>query len=81
MDGVVILNAFSDGIDPDCSRFVRISNCYIDSYDDAICLKASQALGKPRPTEHVTVTNCVLRTNCKNFKMGTESRGDFKNIA
>ena len=80
VDGVVILNAYSDGIDPDCSRFVRISNCYIDSADDAICLKTSQALGKPRPTEQVTVTNCVLRTNCNNFKMGTESRGDFKNI-
>jgi polygalacturonase len=34
-----------------------------------------------RPTEHITVTNCVLRTNCSNFKFGTESTGDFRNIA
>jgi hypothetical protein len=81
IDGVKILNGYCDGIDPDCSRFVRIANCYIDTYDDAICLKTSQALGKPAPTEHVTVTNCILRTNCSNFKMGTESRGDFRNIA
>ena len=81
IDGVSVLNGFSDGIDPDCSRFVRIANCYIDTWDDAICLKSSQALGKPRATEHVTVSNCVLRTNCNHFKMGTESRGGFKNIA
>ncbi|MBI4876019.1 MAG: right-handed parallel beta-helix repeat-containing protein [Acidobacteria bacterium] len=81
IDGVSILNGYSDGIDPDCSRFVRISNCYIDSADDAVCLKTSQALGRPQPTEHVTVTNCVLRTNQNHFKLGTESRGAFRNIA
>jgi len=78
--GVRILNSYCDGIDPDCSRMVRIADCYVDSYDDAIVLKASQALGAPHPTEQVTVTNCVLRTNCNHFKLGTESRGDFRNI-
>lgn len=78
--GVRILNSYSDGIDPDCSRLVRISDCYVDSYDDAIVLKTSQALGEPRATEQVTITNCVLRTNCNHFKLGTESRGDFRNI-
>jgi hypothetical protein len=81
VDGVQIINGYSDGIDPDCSRFVRISNCYVDAYDDAICLKSSQALGRPRMTEHITVTNSVLRTNCNHLKMGTESRGGFRNIA
>ncbi len=81
IDGISVVNGFSDGIDADCSRFVRISNCYVDSFDDAICLKSSQALGKPRATEHVTVTNCVLRTSCNHLKMGTESRGGFRNIA
>lgn len=81
IEGVRILNSYSDGIDPDCSRFVRIANCYVDSWDDAIVLKTSQALGEPRPTEHVTITNCVLRTSCNHFKLGTESRGDFRNIA
>jgi hypothetical protein len=79
--GVTVLNSYADGIDPDSSRFVRISNCYVDSWDDAICPKASQALGRPRSTENLVVTNCVLRTNCSNFKFGTESRGDLKNIA
>ena len=81
VDGVTILNGYADGIDPDASRYVRISNCFIDSWDDAICPKASLALGYRRATEHVTVTNCVLSTSCNHFKLGTESEGGFKNIA
>ncbi len=83
VEGVTILNGYADGIDPDSSRYVRISNCFIDSWDDAICPKASPSMGmdKKRAVEHLTVTNCVLRTSCSNFKFGTESSGDFKNIA
>jgi hypothetical protein len=80
IEGVSVVNSYADGIDPDCSRFVRIANCYIDSHDDAICPKASQALGQPRATEHLVVTNCILRTDCNAFKFGTESRGDFRNV-
>ena len=79
--GVTVLNSFADGIDPDASRYVRIANCYVESSDDAICPKASPSMGYARPTEHLTVTNCVLRTNANNFKFGTESSGDFRNIA
>ncbi|MBC8082901.1 MAG: right-handed parallel beta-helix repeat-containing protein [Hymenobacter sp.] len=50
-----------DGIDVDCCRHVRISNCTINSpWDDAICLKSSYALGFPRATENVTITNCQV---------------------
>ncbi len=80
IEGVSVVNSYADGIDPDCSRFVRIANCYVDSHDDAICPKASQALGEPRPTEHLVVTNCILRTDCNAIKFGTESRGDFRNV-
>lgn len=81
IDNARILNGYADGIDPDCCRYVRISNCYVESSDDAICLKASLALGARRSTEHVTVTNCVLTSSSNNFKMGTESSGDFKDVA
>jgi polygalacturonase len=83
VDGVHVVNGYSDGIDPDSSRYVRISNSYVDTYDDAICPKASPSMGmdKRRPVEHLTVTNCVLRTNCSNFKFGTESSGDFRHVA
>jgi polygalacturonase len=81
IEGVTILNAYADGIDPDSSRYVRIRNCYIDAWDDTICPKASHALGYKRSVENLTVTNCVLTTNSNHFKFGTESGGDFKNIA
>ncbi len=82
IDGVTILNGYADGIDPDASRYVRISNCYIDCWDDAICPKASPSLGmdQRRNVEHLVVTNCVTRTNCNNFKFGTESSWDLKDV-
>ena len=80
IQGVTILNGYCDGIDPDCCHHVRIANCYVESWDDAIVPKASFALGHRRSTENVTVTNCVLTTGCNCFKLGTESSGDFKNI-
>ncbi|HEY4358575.1 MAG TPA: glycosyl hydrolase family 28 protein [Acidobacteriaceae bacterium] len=81
IDNVTILTGHADGIDPDCCRHVRISNCYVESADDSLCLKASGALGERGATEYVTVTNCVLRTASIHFKCGTESCGDFRHIA
>src|SRR5947208_2048147 len=50
-----------DGIDIDCCRNVRVSNCSVNSpWDDAICLKSSFALGYARATEMVTISNCLL---------------------
>jgi polygalacturonase len=50
-----------DGLDIDCCRNVRVSNCTVNSpWDDAICLKSSYALGYARPTENVTITNCQV---------------------
>jgi len=80
LDNVTIRNGLSDGIDPDCSRYVRISNCFVESVDDAIVLKSSGALGERRSTEFITVDNCILRTASIHFKCGTESCGDFRNI-
>jgi polygalacturonase len=80
IDGVTILNGYSDGIDPDCCRHTRIANCHIESKDDAIVPKASFSLGEHRSTEYLTVTNCILITACNGFKLGTESGGDFKHI-
>jgi hypothetical protein len=81
IDSVTILNAFADGIDPDACRNVRISNCHIESHDDAIVPKTSFSLGEHRASENITVTNCYLATIAQCFKLGTESGGDFKRIA
>jgi polygalacturonase len=80
ISGVTILNGFSDGIDPDACQNVRISGCYIDCFDDAIVPKASFSLGIRRSVENLTVTNCILASNCNAFKFGTETGGGFKNV-
>lgn len=69
-------NANNDGIDIDCCRRVRISDCDIDSGDDAIVLKSTA----DRACTDVLVTNCAVRSTCNALKLGTESNGGFENI-
>ena len=50
-----------DGMDIDCCRNVRVSNCSVNSpTDDGICLKSSYGLNEARATENVTITNCFV---------------------
>jgi len=57
----VTVDTNRDGINLDCCRNVRVSNCAINTpIDDALCLKTSYALGEKRVTENVTVTNCLI---------------------
>lgn len=76
-----ILNGYSDGIDPDCCRNVRITRCRIDSRDDALCLKSSLIRGVRGGTANVQVDNCHLVTVHNGIKLGTESSGGFRHIA
>ena len=64
-----------DGLDIDSCRNVRITNCSINSpNDDAIVLKSSYALGFPRVTENVTITNCLVA----GYDIGSLLGGTFK---
>jgi polygalacturonase len=67
-----------DGMDIDCCRNVRISNCTVNSpYDDGICLKSTYSLGFFRATENVTITNCeVSGYDEGSFLDGTYKRED-----
>ncbi len=80
--GITLLNNFlainTDGIDPDSSRNVIISDSYIEAGDDCIVLKTTNRGGPVMPTENVTVTNCVLLSAASALKLGTESWGDFR---
>ncbi len=65
-----------DGMDIDCCRNVRVSNCSVNSpWDDAICLKSSFGLGHARATEMVTITNCLVSGS---FALGSLLEGTFK---
>jgi polygalacturonase len=66
-----------DGFDIDACRNVRISNVYVNTpNDDAIVLKSSYALGFPRATENVTITNSQV----SGFDLGTMLDGTFKTM-
>lgn len=68
-----------DGMDIDCCRNVRVSNCSVNSpWDDAICLKSSYALGYARATEMVTITNCMVTGT---YEEGTLLDGTWKKFA
>jgi polygalacturonase len=68
-----------DGMDIDCCRNVRVSNCYINApWDDGICPKSSFALGYARPTEKVTISNCYV-SGC--WELGTLLDGSYKRQA
>ena len=64
-----------DGIDIDCCRHVRVSNCSVNSpFDDGICPKSSYGLGFARATENVTITNCQVT----GYDEGTFLDGTYK---
>jgi hypothetical protein len=51
---------WADGIDPDGCRDVRISNCTIETGDDAIVFYSMDWYGPAQPCEDITVMNCRL---------------------
>jgi polygalacturonase len=69
-------NRNNDGLDIDGCRRVVVSNCIIDSDDDAIVLKSTGKAG----CENVVITNCIASSFTNAIKCGTESTGGFRNI-
>jgi hypothetical protein len=80
VERVTVRDAFSDGIDPDSCRRVRIRDCDVESDDDAVCIKTSLALGAARACEDVVVTGCRLHSPSNGFKIGTETSGDVRHV-
>uniref|UniRef100_Q02B93 Glycoside hydrolase, family 28 n=1 Tax=Solibacter usitatus (strain Ellin6076) TaxID=234267 RepID=Q02B93_SOLUE len=73
----------TDGIAVDSSRNVRISNCYIDTGDDGIVIKAgkdSDGLRVNRPTENVSITNCSVHHAHGAVTIGSETSGWVRNL-
>ncbi len=67
----------TDGIDVLYSRNVEIGNTFISTGDDGIVLKNWSA---DKTVENVHVYNCEVMSCTNSFKIGTETRGDIKNI-
>jgi hypothetical protein len=83
--GIVIRNPAigpnTDGIDLTGCQNVVVSNCLIDTGDDAICLKSENPYGDtPRLSQNIAATNCIITSSTNGFKIGTASQGGFENI-
>ncbi len=77
IDGLT-MDTNRDGMDIDCCRNVRIVNCAVNSpWDDAIVLKSSYALGYPRATENLEISNCYVTGA---YQLGTMIDGAWKNF-
>jgi len=73
------IDTIRDGMDIDCCRNVRVSNCTVNSpWDDAICPKSSFALGYARPTENLTITNCYVTGG---YAIGSVLDGTWKRLS
>jgi hypothetical protein len=75
--------SFTDGIVVDSSRDVRIANCNLDNGDDALVIKSGKdadGLRVNRPTENVTITNCIVHHASGGVVIGSEMSGSVRNI-
>lgn len=79
-------NANTDGIDIDSCRYVTVSDCIIDTGDDAIAVRngAKRLTDKERVCEYINVSNCVLSACACMVRVGVGSglirRMRFSNI-
>lgn len=85
VDGIYIMSdprngVNADGLDIDGCSNVMVSNCRIDTGDDALCLKTTRQNGETRPCRYITISNCVLTSSSAALKIGTESHSDFEYI-
>ena len=71
----VVIDTDRDGIDIDCCRDVRITNCVVNApKDDAIVLKSSYALGRPVVCEDILISGCKT----SGYAMGSLLDGSYR---
>ena len=69
-------NANNDGFDIE-ARNVLIEDCDVDTGDDAFCIKSNDPHFM---VENVLIRNCVGRSHCACFKLGTASHGVMRDV-
>lgn len=77
ISNITLLNSIkirnSDGIDIDHSKNVRITNCYIESGDDCICLKNRREFEEYGACENIVISNCTMTSSSCAIKIGSEN--------
>ena len=74
-----ILN--SDGIDLDCCRNAVVTNCIIETGDDAFAIRAccEPLRNRERKCENIAISNCVVSSQTDAFRIGVGD-GVIRNI-
>ncbi len=85
IDGIYIRSSlkdgvWADGIDPDGCKDVRISNCTIETGDDAIVFYSMNWFGPALPCENITVTNCRLTSSSSAIKFCDGNMNAIRNV-
>lgn len=84
IDNLTLLNNLkvrnSDGIDIDHSKNVRISNSYIESGDDCICLKNRREFAEYGVCENIVVSNCTMTSRSCAIKIGSENMDSIRHV-
>lgn len=85
IDGVYVSTSlvdgvWADGIDPDGCKDVCISNCTIETGDDALVFYSSSAYGPARACENITVTNCRLSSASSALKFCDGNQVAIRNV-
>lgn len=73
--------ANTDGIDIDTCRYVTISDCIIDTGDDAIAIRsnAKRLLKATDGCQNITISNCILSSSSCVFRIGV-GFGKIRNV-
>jgi len=85
VQGIRILNdcrgANNDGIDPDTCKDVLITNCIIETGDDAIVIKNSLPMAAKYGTcENIIISHCILNSHDSAIKIGTETAKAIRHV-
>ncbi len=83
--GVNIVNAGpnGDGIDPESCTNVLIEDCFFNTGDDCIAIKAGRNNdGRfwSKPSENIIVRNCEMKNGHGGVVIGSEITGGYKNL-
>lgn len=85
IDGIYIYTSmrdgvWADGIDPDGCKDMRISNCIINTGDDAIVFYSMNWYGPALPCENITITNCRLSSSSSALKFCDGNMAAVRNV-
>jgi polygalacturonase len=73
----------TDGCDPESCRDVLITNCYFDTGDDCIAIKAGRNADGRRlhtPSENIVIQKCRMKNGHGGITIGSEISGGVRNV-